>query len=121
MIISTISGGSLVAGDEGVVGVSGEALEEYMLRILARLRNQTRLASSSIASGKNGTRLSRRTLGGECQDYLIVKMSGFSLTTSRLLDSGRPNALRQAGQVNLLFWCPLEPLSTSPSQTSSTR
>jgi hypothetical protein len=67
MMISAISWGSLVAGDEGVAGVSGKTLAERILRILARLRNQTRLASSSIAVVVNNrTRLSTRTLGGEC-------------------------------------------------------
>ena len=85
MIISTISWGSLTAGDEGIAGVSGEALAERILLILARLRNQTCLANSSIAVVVNNrTRLSIRTLGSQRQDYLTVKTSGSSSSTSLL-------------------------------------
>ena len=49
MIISTISWGSLVMSDEGVVEVSGEALSDHLLQIIARVRYQTRTTNSSIA------------------------------------------------------------------------
>ena len=39
-----------MAGDEGVVGVSGEAPPERAIRILARPRYQTRLASNSTTA-----------------------------------------------------------------------
>ena len=48
MIISTISWGSLVAEDEGVVEVPGKPPPEHILRTLAIVRYQTRLMSSSI-------------------------------------------------------------------------
>ena len=47
MIISTISWGSLVAEDEGVVEVPGEPPPEHILRTLAIVRYRTRLMSSS--------------------------------------------------------------------------
>jgi hypothetical protein len=37
-----------VIGDEGVVEVSGEALPDHILHIMARVRYQTRTISSSI-------------------------------------------------------------------------
>ena len=49
MIISTISRGRLVAGDEDAVGASSEVFVENHCQILARLRYQTCLASNSIA------------------------------------------------------------------------
>jgi len=45
-----ISWGSLVAGDGRVVEVFGEAPPECALRILARLRYQTHLASNSTTA-----------------------------------------------------------------------
>lgn len=49
MIVSMISWGSLVIGDERVVQVPREAPLERIRRILALLRYQIRLANSSIA------------------------------------------------------------------------
>jgi hypothetical protein len=48
MIISTISWGRIVAGDEGVMEVPGEPPPGRILRIVARVRYQTRLMSRSI-------------------------------------------------------------------------
>ena len=48
MIISTISRGSLTAGDESFIGVSGGGFVERIFRILVRALYQTRMASSSI-------------------------------------------------------------------------
>ena len=48
MMIWTSSKGSLVAGDEHVIEVSGGVPPEHVLWILARVRRQTRLMSSSI-------------------------------------------------------------------------
>ena len=100
-----MSWGSLVAGDESIATVSGEALAERNFRILARLRNQTRLASSSIAVVVNNeTRLSTRTLGGECQNYLTVKTSGSSLAASQLFRVVRRVATAGASR-NKVVWC----------------
>ena len=52
MIIPTTSKGSLVAGDEHVVEVTGETPPEYLLRILARVRYQIRLTSKLIADSE---------------------------------------------------------------------
>jgi hypothetical protein len=49
MIISTISWGSLVTRDEGVIEASGEALPDHVLQSMARVRYQTRTTDSSIA------------------------------------------------------------------------
>jgi len=49
MMILTSSKGSLVAGDERVVEISGEVLPEHVFQIPARVRRQTRLTSSLIA------------------------------------------------------------------------
>jgi hypothetical protein len=48
MIISRTSWGSLSAGDKGVIEVFGEASPDHILRIMARVRYQIRLMSSSI-------------------------------------------------------------------------
>ena len=48
MIIWTISKGSLVEGDECVVEVFVERPHEHTLQIMARVRYQIRLMSSSI-------------------------------------------------------------------------
>ena len=52
MIISTISWGSLVAGDEGVAKTSGESRLEHVLRILARVLYQIRMTSNSITGAE---------------------------------------------------------------------
>ena len=49
MIIWTISKGSLVAGDECVVEAPVERPHEHTLQIMAGVRYQIRLMSSSIA------------------------------------------------------------------------
>jgi hypothetical protein len=114
MIVSTISWGSLVAGDEGIARVSGEAPAERILRILARLRYQTRLASSSIAVAVNNkTRLLTRTLGGEYQNYLRVKTSGSSLAASRLFRVVRYVAIVGASRNKVVWCCLPATISTS--------
>jgi hypothetical protein len=49
MIISTISWGSLFAGDKRAAEVSGDTSLERILLILALVRYQSRIANSSIA------------------------------------------------------------------------
>ena len=60
--MSTTSWGSLLAGEEFAVGVSGEAPpKSTILQIFARSRYQIILMSSSIAVGtKNGNQLIKR-------------------------------------------------------------
>lgn len=48
MIISITSWGSLMAGDEPIVQIAGQALHKNILRILAMIRYQIRLTNSSI-------------------------------------------------------------------------
>ena len=49
MIASTTSKGRLAAGDGDAAEAAGETLPEHVLRILARVRYQTRLTSRSVA------------------------------------------------------------------------
>ena len=59
--MSTTSWGSLLAGEEFAVGMSGEAPPKSILQIFARSRYQIILMSSSIAVGtKNGNQLIKR-------------------------------------------------------------
>ena len=57
--ISAISGGSLGGADGDVVEAFGEPSPERILRILARLRCQTRMASNSIAAVNRTRSVSR--------------------------------------------------------------
>lgn len=64
-ILSTTSWGNLAAGEEPVVGDSGEAPPNDPFLALARHRCKTRLVSSPIATMvKNGTQLLGMASGG---------------------------------------------------------